>query len=85
MSSERLRRFVALSAGLTHARALAWSAEHQLLIELQAGQGEAACVAAAAVLKQCETGEGLRLTVLPVPPTPFFLGRPVLIASKLAL
>ncbi|KAF5826855.1 hypothetical protein DUNSADRAFT_1875 [Dunaliella salina] len=52
--SESLRRFLAISAGLCHARALCWWAEHQRGIEMQAGKGEACCIKAASLLKQCE-------------------------------
>jgi len=52
--SESLRRFLAITAGLCHARALCWWAEHQRVVETQAGRGEACCIKAASLLKQCE-------------------------------
>lgn len=57
--SEDFRRWVALNAGLCHARALAHYARHQLSDTLEAGRGEAACIEGARFLQQVEAGAGL--------------------------
>lgn len=55
-SGESLRRYLAISAGLVHARALVHWAEYQRTENMEAGKGEAACNQAAALLRKAASG-----------------------------